>query len=88
MDVDSLQARIHLESAELHTLYPHIQKCHTALVRWVDPEGSHYSMHLDIRWPQHQTLVNGGAKDSPTVAIADGFAIARQRVQEAAWASR
>jgi len=88
MESDSIQARIEHETAELHALYPHIEKCHTALVRWTDPEGSHYSLGLDIRWPQHQTLVSGEAKDSPTAAIAAAFATARQRVREAAWASR
>jgi hypothetical protein len=88
MDADSLQARIQHESAELRALYPHIEKCHTALVRWTDPEGSRYSLHVDIRWPQHQTLVSGEAKDDAHAAIEAGFRTARQRVQEAAWASR
>lgn len=87
MDSDSLQAQIQHESTELHALYPHIKNCHTALVRWTDPEGSHYSLCLDIRWPQHQTLVSGEAKDSPAAAIAAAFTTARQRVHEAAWAS-
>ena len=48
MESDSIQARIEHETAELHALYPHIEKCHTALVRWTDPEGNHYSLGLDI----------------------------------------
>jgi hypothetical protein len=85
MDVDSLQARIQHESAELHALYPHIKKCDTALVHWTDPQGSHYSLHLDIRWSQHQTLVSGEAKDSAPAALAAGFEAARRRLREAAW---
>jgi hypothetical protein len=88
MDIDSLHARIEHESAELRALYPHIKDCHTALVRWTDPEGIHYSLALDIRWPQHQTLVSGAAKGSALAAIAAGFQTARVRVHEAAWASR
>ena len=81
MDIDSLQAQIQHEGAELHALYPHIEKCHTALVRWTDPEGSHYSLRLDIRWSQHQTLVSGEAKDSAAAAIEAGFRNARRRVE-------
>ena len=88
MDVDSVQARIQHEAAELRSLYPHIGKCHSALVRWTEPERSRYSLCLDIRWPQHQTLVSGEAKDDAHAAIDAGFRTARQRVQEAAWASR
>jgi hypothetical protein len=88
MDIDSLHARIEHESAELRALYPHIKDCRTALVRWTDPEGVHYSLGLDIRWPQHQTLVSGEAKDSAPAAIAAAFQTARERVHEAAWASR
>ena len=88
MDIDSLQARIEHQGAELRALFPHIRHCHTALVRWTDPDGPHYSLRLDLRWPDHQTLVSGEAKDSADAAIAAAFATARQRVQEAAWAIR
>jgi hypothetical protein len=87
MDADSLQAQIQHESAELHALYPDIKKCHTALVRWTDPEGGHYSLRLDIRWSGHQMLVSGEVKDSAAAAIEAGFKKARQRVHEAAWAN-
>jgi hypothetical protein len=88
MDVDSVQARIEHESAELRSRYPHIRKCDTALVHWTDAEGSHYSLRLDIGWPNHQSLISGPAKDDAGAAIAAAFATARQRVHEAAWASR
>lgn len=88
MDTDSLQARIEHESAELRTLYPHVKDCDAALVRWTDAEGVHHSLHLDIRWPDHQTLVSGEPKDDAATAIQSAFRTARQRVHEAAWASR
>jgi hypothetical protein len=88
MDTESLQARIEHESAELRALYPHIKDCHAALVRWTDAEGAHHSLHLDIRWPQHQTLVSGPPEDDAPAAIEAGFRAAKERVREAAWASR
>jgi hypothetical protein len=88
MDTESLQARIEHESAELRALYPHIKDCQAALRRWSDAEGVHHSLHLDIRWPQHQSLVSGEAHADAAVAIEAGFRTARQRVQHAAWASR
>lgn len=88
MDTESLHARIEHEKAELHGQFPHIADCHSAMLRWADEGRPRYSLGLDIRWPQHQTLVSGPAKDDAAAAIAAAFELARQRVQEAAWASR
>jgi hypothetical protein len=88
MDVDSLQARIQHESAELRALYPHVSDCHSALVQWKEGAERRYSLRLDIRWPQHQTLISGEARDSAAAAVGAAFNTARQRLHEAAWASR
>ncbi len=88
MDIDSVHARIEHESAELRARYPHITDCRTALVQWNDAGKKRYSLKLDIRWPEHQTLLSGEAMDDADAAITAAFARARQRVQEAAWASR
>ena len=88
MDTQSLQARIEHESGELRALYPRIKDCHAALMRWTDATGEHHSLHLDIRWPQHQTLVSGPAHDSAEAAVEAGFRTARERVHQAACASR
>jgi len=86
MKNDSLHAHLEHERAELRALFPHIEHCHTALVRWSNAEGPHHSLRLDIRWPQHQTLLSGPARDSAEAAIEAGFELARQRVRESAWA--
>jgi hypothetical protein len=78
----------HYERVHQRALYPHIKDCHTAMIHWTDGEGSHYSLRLDVRWPQHQTLVSGEAKDDAAAALAAGFHAARERLREAAWASR
>jgi hypothetical protein len=88
MDIDSVHARIEHESAELRARYPHITDCRTALVQWNEAGKKRYSLKLDIRWPRHQTLLSGDSMDDAGAAIAAAFARARQRVQEAAWASR
>ena len=88
MDIDSVHARIEHESADLRARYPHVTACNTALVQWDEAGKKRYSLRLDLRWPEHQTLLNGDAMDDAGAAIAAAFARARQRVQEAAWARR
>ncbi|HJY76432.1 MAG TPA: hypothetical protein VKE95_07360 [Burkholderiales bacterium] len=80
MDIDSVQARIEHESAELRARYPHITGCHSALIQWSDAGRKRYSLALDLRWPEHQTLVSGEAMDDAGAAVAAAFARARQRV--------
>ena len=88
MDTDSLHAHIEHHAAELRSEYPHIKDCHSALVQWDECGEKRYSLYLDIRWPQHQTIVSGEAKDSAEAAISAAFQNARQRLHEATWASR
>ena len=88
MDTDSLQARIEHEKAELHGRFPQIADCQSAMVRWQDDGRPRFSLGLDIRWPQHPTLVSGPAKDDAAAAIAAAFDLARERVHKAAWATR
>ena len=88
MDIDSVQARLAHESAELRARYPHITDCGTPLVQWDEAGKKRYALRLDIRWPQHQTLLSGEPRDDALAAIAAAFASARTRVHEAAWASR
>ena len=63
-------------------------RCNSALVQWNEAGKKRYSLKLDLRWPQHQTLLNGEAMDEVGAAISAAFARARQRVQEAPWTSR
>jgi len=80
MDIDSVHARIEHESAELRARYPHVTDCRSALVQWNEAGKKRYSLKLDLRWPQHQTLLNGEAMDDAGAAIAAAFAQARQCV--------
>jgi len=83
MGVQSTQERIEQETVQLRAAFPAIQHCHTALVQWKEDDAARYSLHLDIRWPQHQTLVSGQARDSAEAAIGAAFQAARERLNAA-----
>lgn len=83
MTSDNVQARIEHEIAELRAAHPHVVDCHTALVRWSADGKPRYTLGLDIRWPQHQTLVAGESRESAEAAISAAFKTARERLHEA-----
>lgn len=76
---DSLQARMQHEIAELRAAYPRITGCHAALDEWREGADSRYALRLDIRWPQHQSLISGAAKADAYAALHAAFAAARRR---------
>jgi hypothetical protein len=84
MDRETLQARIHHELAEFQAGFPQIRACRSTLDEWQDEGGSHYALRLDIRWPEHQTLVSGEAKDSPLGAVRAALDAARRQLQQGA----
>ncbi|HZM35741.1 MAG TPA: hypothetical protein VFC18_14765 [Burkholderiales bacterium] len=81
MDFDSLQARIEHEIAELRGAFPRVASCESALVQWSENEQARYSLGLDIRWPQHQSLVSGPAEASAEAAVGAAFRRAREELQ-------
>jgi hypothetical protein len=83
MDREAVQARISRETAELQVQFPQVTGCQAALVQWKDGAAARYALHLDIRWPQHQTLMSGGPHDSAETAIVAAFQAARARLRDA-----
>ena len=83
MDRERLQARIQHESAELLALHPRIALCRTTLEQGQGRGESRYALRLDIRWPEHQTLVSGPPQPSAEAAVAAGFAAAREQLAPA-----
>ncbi len=81
MDAQSVQARIEHETALLRSLHPRVTACLAALVRWKDGEATRYSLHLDIRMPQRQTLVSGAARDSVEAAIEAAIEQAKEQLK-------
>ena len=70
---DDTQARIEHEIAELRGAYPHITNCHSALRSWFEDGAPRHSLWLDIRWPEHQSIVSGPPGGSIEQALQAGF---------------
>lgn len=83
MDRDSILAKIEHENAELRARFAHVHESIPALVQWTEGEQVRYSLSLDIRWPQHQTLVSGSVQPTADAAIEAAFRLARERVAPA-----
>lgn len=88
MDADVIRAHIERKSAELRALYPDITRCDTAFSQRREDGRLHYSLYLDLRWPQTQVLVTGPAHGDAGAAIDAAFHEARSRIDQATWASR
>jgi len=71
------QARIEHEIAELRGAYPRITTCHSALRTWYEDGAPRHSLWLELRWPQHQSIVSGTACASVEEALQAGFDKAR-----------
>jgi hypothetical protein len=74
MKKDSLQASIEHRIAELRATYPRISHCSAQMEDWREGGEPRHSLRLDIRWPQHQSLVSGPACASPENAVDAAFA--------------
>jgi hypothetical protein len=80
---DSLQADIEHRIAELRAAHPRISVCHATLDEWHEDAGPRHALRLDIRWPQHQSLVNGPARTTAHAAVQAGFELAARTVEDA-----
>ena len=82
MRSETLQADIEHGIAELRAAYPRIAVCHATLDEWHEDAGSRHALRLDIRWPQHQSLMSGPARPSTRAAVQAGFELAAQTLEE------
>ena len=78
MKSDALPADLEHRIAELRAAYPRISECRAALEHWSDGARARHALRLDLRWPQHQSLVSGPACDNPEAALQAGFDAARR----------
>jgi len=76
MKSDTLQAGIEHRIAELRAAHPRIAACHATLDEWHEDTGPRYALRLDIRWPQHQSLISGPAHASAEQAVQAAFDLA------------
>lgn len=76
MKSDALEPAIQHAIAELKAAFPRIAEVRPAL------EGADraWSLRLDIRWPQHQTLLCGPLKGDPQEAVRAAFDAARAQL--------
>ena len=81
MKSDSLRAGVEHRIAELRSAYPRISVCHAMLEDWHEGAGPRYSLRLDVRWPQHQSLVSGPARASADEAVDAAFELARRSLE-------
>lgn len=82
MDAGSLRALIEHEIAELRAAYPRISKCRAK----TETLNGSISVGLDIRLPEHQSLVSGPLRDDPYVAVRAAFEAARRSLDRTPWA--
>ena len=83
MESNALQVRAERVVAELRSAYPQITTCHTALRSWREGAQLRYSLRLDIRWPQHQSIISGPACGSVDEALQAGLDKARGALSSA-----
>ena len=83
MKSDSLEVRIPHGIADLRGTHPRIRACRASLENWYEGAGARHSLWLDIRWPQHQSIVSGPACASPDEALRAGFDAAARRLADA-----
>jgi hypothetical protein len=76
MKSDSLQAEIEHRIAELRAAHPRITDCSAVMEDWREGGDARHALRLDIRWPQHQSLVSGPACASAGQALEAAFASA------------
>jgi len=73
MKHDGLQTGIEHRIAELRAAHPRISFCRATLEDWREDGEARYSLGLDIRWPQHQSLIGGPSRASAGQAVDAGF---------------
>lgn len=66
--------------ADLRGTHPRIRACHASLEDWYEGAEARHSLWLDIRWPQHQSIVSGPACDSTPAAVRAGIDAAARRL--------
>jgi hypothetical protein len=83
MESDSVRARIEHGIAELRGAFPCITLCHAALQSWREGAQARHSLWLELRWPQHQSIISGPACDGADEALRAGFEKARHELEPA-----
>ena len=81
MKPDTLRAELEHRIAELRAAHPRIGVCHATLDEWHEDAGPRHALRLDIRWPQHQSLVSGPAHASVRAAVEAAFELVARTLE-------
>jgi hypothetical protein len=84
MDAETLQARIARATGELRARFPMITALRASLDRWEEQGRARFAMRFDLRWPEHQTILNGPAAADAEQAFAAGMDALTRRLESAA----
>ena len=83
MKSDTLRGGIEHRIAELRAAHPELGVCHAALDEWHEDAGPRYALRLDLRRPQHQSLVSGPVCAAAEQAVQAGFELAARILEGA-----
>jgi hypothetical protein len=80
MEPDLLRASIHREIAKLRAASPRITACHATIEEWHEAGVPRHALQLDIRSPEHQSLISGPARDNVDEALRAAFDAAAEQM--------
>jgi hypothetical protein len=69
MKNEGLHAELGHRIAELRARHPRVQSCEALIDGWHEDGEARHAVRLDIRWPQHQSLIAGPARASAAQAV-------------------
>ena len=73
MKNEGLHAELGHRIAELRARHPRVQGCEALIEEWQEDGEARHAVRLDIRWPQHQSLIAGPARASAAQALQAAF---------------
>ena len=73
MKNDGLHAELGHRIAELRARHARVYSCEALIEDWQEDGEARHAVRLDIRWPQHQSLIAGPARASAAQAVRAAF---------------
>jgi ribosomal subunit interface protein len=82
----ALEERIRDEAAKLESFHQRIVSCHVTVEEFArhKQQGRHFSVHVDLRIPGHELVVNHKDDEDVYVALRDAFASLTRRLEDTA----
>ena len=73
MKNEGLHAELGHRIVELRARHPRVHGCDALIEAWREDGEPRHAVRLDIRWPQHQSLIAGPARASAAQAVRAAF---------------